>query len=92
MLKFDASIFGGELPVGLGVVGIAPTFRLGVNDARAGRPPHPDYDLWSTNAQWNYERGRAWGVFAPRDLPLQIGGKLNEKAVSFFRQCGEAIL
>src|SRR4029450_6931311 len=23
MLKFDASIFGGELPVGLGVVGIA---------------------------------------------------------------------
>ena len=23
MLKFDASIFGGELPIGLGVVGIA---------------------------------------------------------------------
>ena len=23
MLKFDASIFGGEMPVGLGVVGIA---------------------------------------------------------------------
>ena len=23
MLKFDASIFGGELPVGLGVVGVA---------------------------------------------------------------------
>ena len=23
MLKFDASMFGGELPVGLGVVGIA---------------------------------------------------------------------
>jgi hypothetical protein len=23
MLKFDASIFGGELPVGFGVVGIA---------------------------------------------------------------------
>ena len=23
MLKFDASIFGGELPVGLGVIGIA---------------------------------------------------------------------
>jgi hypothetical protein len=23
MLKFDASIFGGELPVGIGVVGIA---------------------------------------------------------------------
>jgi hypothetical protein len=43
-----------------------PTFRLGVNDARAGRPPHPDYDLWSTNAQWNYERGRAWGVFVAR--------------------------
>ena len=29
MLKFDASIFGGELPVGLGVVGIADVRALG---------------------------------------------------------------
>ena len=29
MLKFDASIFGGELPVGLGVVGIALMFPGG---------------------------------------------------------------
>jgi hypothetical protein len=29
MLKFDASIFGGELPVGLGVVGIAVVLPRG---------------------------------------------------------------
>ena len=30
MLKFDASIFGGELPVGLGVVGIAVVLPVGL--------------------------------------------------------------
>ena len=36
-----------------------PTFGLGVADARAGRRYHRDYDLWDTNGQWGYERGRA---------------------------------
>ena len=32
MLKFNASIFGGELPVGLGVVGIAVVLPGGVDE------------------------------------------------------------
>ena len=37
-----------------------PSFELDVADVRAGRGIHRDYDLWDTNAQWNYERGRAF--------------------------------
>ncbi|MGO8924950.1 MAG: hypothetical protein ACLQF4_18685 [Xanthobacteraceae bacterium] len=29
----------------------APTFALGVADARAGRRYHRDYDLWDANGQ-----------------------------------------
>ena len=50
-----------------------PAFRLGVNDVRAGRPIHPDYDLWDTNGQWNYERGRCFAKLAPRHLPPSPG-------------------
>jgi hypothetical protein len=48
-----------------------PTFALGAADARAARQYHVDYDLWDTNGQWNYERGRMWAVVAPRDMPLK---------------------
>jgi hypothetical protein len=68
-----------------------PTFALGVNDARAGRPIHPDYDLWDTNGQWNYERGRCFAKLASHHLPLRINGQLNPEALRFFRQCGGAI-
>ena len=68
-----------------------PTFRLGVNDVRAGRPMHPDYDLWDTNGQWNYERGRCFAKLASHRLPLRINGQLNPEALRFFRQCGVAI-
>ena len=37
-----------------------PSCELGVADVRAERGIHRDYDLWDTNAQWNYERGRAF--------------------------------
>ena len=37
-----------------------PIFELGVADVRAGRGIHRDCDLWDTNGQWNYERGRAF--------------------------------
>ena len=37
-----------------------PGFELGVADVRAGRGIHRDCDLWDTNGQWNYERGRAF--------------------------------
>jgi hypothetical protein len=70
----------------------SPTFALGVNDARAGRSLHHDFDVWDTNAQWNYERGRHWAKLAPRHMPLRISGTLSTEALMFFRQCGETIL
>ena len=61
-----------------------PTFALGVADVRAGRPVHRDYDLWDTNGQWNYERGRMWATLAPRDVPLKRKGRINPDAVMWF--------
>ena len=51
MLKFDASIFGGELPVGLGVVGIAIMLPGG---------DFVDEDLFVGN-----RRSRHWDVSTP---------------------------
>ena len=62
-----------------------PTFLLGVNDARAGRRYHADYDHWDVNAQESYERGRQWATLVPRDMPLRINGKINPKALDYFR-------
>jgi hypothetical protein len=50
-------------------------FALGVEEARRGLPFNPDIDNWA------YERGRCFGLIAPLDMPLRIGGKLNPKAV-----------
>ena len=61
-----------------------PTFALGASDARAGRRYHRDYDLWSTNAQWSYERGRAWALLTPRNVPLKCNGKLSTEALLWF--------
>jgi hypothetical protein len=61
-----------------------PTFALGVADARAGRDYHPDYDLWDTNGQWGYERGRAWAAVAPRNVALKCNGEINPKAVTYY--------
>ncbi len=62
----------------------APTFGLGVADVRAERPYHRDYDLWDTNGQWGYERGRAWARLAPTHVPLRIKGRLNPAALRFY--------
>ena len=62
-----------------------PTFLLGVADARNWRGYHADYDLWNTNGQWNYERGRQWAALAPRDVPLKRNGKINPEAVQYFQ-------
>ena len=51
-----------------------PKFALGAADARAGRGYHPNYDRWDIDDQWNYERGRAWGRTAPRDLAVSVNG------------------
>lgn len=70
---------------------LRPSFTLGVADARAGRPYHRDYDLWSTNTQWSYERGRMWATLTPRDVPLRHNGKLNPAAILWFYQHGDSI-
>jgi hypothetical protein len=65
------------------------TFELGVADARAGRPVHHAYDLWDTNSQWNYERGRAWAVLTPASVQLKRNGKITPEAISWFARTGE---
>lgn len=43
-------------------------FAEGVADVRAGRRPRFD-EVWDGCA-WDYERGRQFGVIAPRSLPI----------------------
>jgi hypothetical protein len=62
-----------------------PQFVLGVSDARAGRRYRADYDLWTTNGQWNYERGRQWAMLAPRNVPLKLNGRVNVAALKYYR-------
>jgi hypothetical protein len=58
------------------------TFRRGVEEVRAGIPP--DFD---THDSWNYERGRQFGLIAPRSMPLYIDDvRLNPKAVTLFNR------
>jgi hypothetical protein len=59
-------------------------FKQGVAEVRAGRPP--DYDAASRPPRdsWHYERGRAWGTAAPKDMPIMIGRRVNPKAVRIF--------
>ena len=75
-------------------------FRQGVADARAGRPPRYDGDFelmplelpppgdpnCLINRQWSYERGRQFGIVAPRDLHVILprAKRLNPKAVTFY--------
>jgi hypothetical protein len=77
-------------PVTLEEIMGRPQFALGVADARAARRYHRDYDLWSTNGQWSYERGRMWATLAPRNVPLKkVNGRINPDAVRYWR--GEII-
>jgi hypothetical protein len=69
-----------------------PTFALGAADARAGRDTHRDYDLWDTNGQWNYERGRAWATLTPRHVQLRRAGKITSEALAWFKSFGEDII
>jgi hypothetical protein len=61
-------------------------FRHGVNDVRKGRTPR--FDKWGDGDDWDYERGRQFGIIAPRDLEVVIQGRLNPNAVMFFRRHG----
>jgi hypothetical protein len=64
----------------------ARAFTLGVVDARARLPFRRDYDRWETNAQWDYERGRAWAILAPREIPLQRNGKIGPEALKWAKR------
>jgi hypothetical protein len=73
-------------PVTVRAIMSRPTFELGAADIRAGRPYHRHYDLWDTNGQWDYERGRAWGLLAPHHVQLKLkrNGKVTNEAVRWF--------
>jgi len=60
-------------------------FRQGVVDARAGRPPR--FDGFSEGDAWQYERGRIFGVIAPRSLNVIMPNarRLNPIAIDFYR-------
>ena len=69
-----------------------PSFALGVADVRAGRDTHRDYDLWDTNGQWSYERGRAWATLTPRHVQLRRAGNITSEALAWFKSFGEDII
>jgi len=62
----------------------SPYFALGAADQRAGRGFRSTYATWEGNDQWNYERGRAWAVLAPRSVTLKRDGKLTAEARRWF--------
>jgi hypothetical protein len=64
----------------------SPYFAFGAADRRAGRGYRAAYTVWDTNNQWDYERGRAWAVSAPRSVELRRDGKLNPAAIRWFHK------
>lgn len=80
------------IPVSVAWIMRRPTFALGVADARAGRRYHRDYDLWDTNDQWSYERGRAWALLTPRNVALTRSGRLTTEALAWFNRHGHTII
>jgi hypothetical protein len=74
------------IPVTVARVMRDPAFALGAADVRAGLPLRRQSDRSDTNTQWNYERGRAWALLAPRHVKIRgRDGKLSSAAVCWFR-------
>ncbi len=73
-------------PVTIRQIMSTPEFALGVADARGGRryPRDYDQDVWVTNQQWDYERGRQWGAGTPRHVPHLRGGKVSAEALRWY--------
>jgi hypothetical protein len=65
-----------------------PEFQRGFDDVRAGRPPFFDragqHRRDRIDSQWAYERGRQFGIIAPRGMQLQKKGRLNLDALRLF--------
>ena len=73
------------IPVTVARVMRDPAFALGAADVRAGLPLRRQSDRSDTNTQWNYERGRAWALLAPRHVKIRgRDGKLSSAAVFGF--------
>jgi hypothetical protein len=71
------------VPITVESVMKTPEFARGFGDARKGLPF--DWRIGAENGEdWSYERGRLLAHIAPLDMPLQIGGKLNPKAVALY--------
>jgi hypothetical protein len=74
--------------VSLVAIMATPAFARGLRDARSGRPFDAGYGGGNVDSAWNYERGRCFGMIAPRRMPLWIGGKINPAAVHLCTQRG----
>jgi hypothetical protein len=60
-----------------------PGFARGMEDKRAGLAPR--FDDYGEDRWWSYERGRQFAGIAPVSMTLELGGKLNPKAVALFK-------
>lgn len=56
-------------------------FNLGYNQANNNMPFDPQYDHWSTNDQWAYERGRLYAKVADGQIPPKNGKAVNPLAI-----------
>lgn len=65
-------------------------FILGWNDKRLNRFYHKDYDTWTINNQFQYERGRQFSILTQNKVMPVIKGtkKANSEAVHI---CNELI-
>jgi len=61
----------------LGIMRSAP-FVAGFKEARTGKPIRYDAYIYDSNAQWNYERGRLFGLIFTG--PLKVGKAINRGA------------
>jgi len=65
----------------LGVMRSAP-FVKGYSEARAGNPIRYDAYINNSNSQWNYERGRLFGLIFSG--PLKVGKSVSRVAALQF--------
>jgi hypothetical protein len=61
-------------------------FGLGAEDAAAGRPYRPEYERWNIDKQWNYERGRIYGLRTKGTIPVKVGKRVNYDALRAYDQ------
>lgn len=61
-------------------------FKLGVEDIKNKNGWHKDYDSWNINAQWGYERGRAYAIHTKGAIPVKNGRAVTREAIYAFFQ------